>query len=395
MAQTGRTGRLHPAVGAARGETARVLNRLLGVGAVSASGKITRPSTPPLLLAGVSGGPDSLALASLLAHFVRRGEVRAGAVIVDHNLQPGSAQVAERAAAQCRALGLEPVEIVNVQVHSSQEGPEKAAQLARYRAFAEVSAKTGASGVLLGHTLDDQAETVLLGLARGSGTRSLAGMPEIVEHEGFTAVRPLLGIRRTDIEKICAAEGLDPWYDPTNHDQTLMRAKVRHRILPFLEEHLGGDVAESLSRTAQIAGADADYLHTKIIPAFEKITLDLNTLPTSAPGLADKPATTKLQISAEITQKADLTLALDRGALTALHPALRRRVLAHALTQAGGHSTGYERLNALDRFAATPDKAGPLQMPGHIAVYKVRPPVQNSDGKSLSKSGVLVFLHSQ
>jgi tRNA(Ile)-lysidine synthase len=125
-----------------------------------------------LVLVALSGGPDSLALAAATA-FEAAG--RAGAVIVDHGLQAGSAAIAEAAAEQARSLQLDPVIVVAVTV-GADGGPEAAARAARYRALSEAAASLGASAVLLGHTLDDQAETVLLGLARGSGATSLQGM---------------------------------------------------------------------------------------------------------------------------------------------------------------------------------------------------------------------------
>ena len=373
MVQQGRSGRLHPAVGEARGEMARVLNNLLGAGAVSASGKAHKnkeqPAELPLLLAGVSGGPDSLALAAVLAHFVRRGELKAGAVLVDHGLQTGSAQVAEQAAEACRRLGLDPVLVKKVEVETANEGPEKAAQLARYSAFAEATAQTQARGVLLGHTLNDQAETVLLGLARGSGTRSLAGMPEILEREDFTIVRPLLSLTREQIEDICDAEGLDPWHDPTNSDESMMRAKVRHTILPFLEEHLGGDVATSLARTAAILGPDAEYL-------------DAQAQATYPSCLAISEHLEKLVLPEAI---AGQSIVFDRGTLVQLPDAIRRRVLAQAVKNLGGFAPSFERLSKLDIFAATNAVGGPIQLTGHVSAWKARP------AGIYKKTGVLIL----
>ena len=358
MVQQARYGRLHPAVGQARGQMARVLNLLLGAGTVAASGKSRQvQEDTPLLLAGVSGGPDSLALASILAHFVRRGEIKAGAIIVDHGLQEKSAQVAEEAAAQCRALGLDPVLIKRVAVQNFKEGPEKAAQLARYGAFAQALAETQARGILLGHTLNDQAETVLLGLARGSGTKSLAGMPEILERDNLKIVRPLLSLTRQEIQEICTAEKLDPWYDPTNSDQSLMRSRVRHSILPFLEEHLGGDVATSLARTAAILGPDAQYLDEqaqKIYPAC----------------LVDEASLKKLVLPGAVIGE---YVVLDRGKIAALPDALRRRVLGLAVKNTGGLAPSFERLSALDAFAASNAVGGPVQLTGHVSAWKVRP----------------------
>lgn len=391
-----RKSRLNPTVGAARQAVAAGLVQAFGQGTVAPTGtkRAREEGAVPFVLVAVSGGPDSMALAALIAHFARRGDVRAGAVVVDHGLQEGSAEVASTTASALEGLGLAPVIRSTVRVESTGQGPEHAARSARYGAYREAVAATGADAVLLGHTLDDQAETVLLGLARGSGTRSLAGMPIDRTEDGVRYIRPMLGLRRSQIEEVCEAEGLSPWYDPTNTDQSLMRARVRHTILPFLEEQLGGDVAVSLARTASIVGPDADYLSSRVEDAFVEVCLDLENLSSSVAALADKPAPIKLQVSREALEGAELALALDRGALAALHPALRRRVLALAVERAGGERPGYGRLSALDDFSSTPAKGGPLQMAGHVAAYKTRPPVLNGAGKSLSKSGVLVLVHT-
>ena len=180
----GRAGRLHPAVGTARRHLAAALEKLLGAGSIKATGRSRTASTPdtadlPLLLVACSGGPDSLALVAIAAHFARRGDVRVGAIIVDHGLQENSAAVAAQTAQTLTDLGLHPVITEKVQVPAGNMGPERAARTARYSAFTQAVEATGARAVLLGHTLDDQAETVLLGLSRGSGTRSLAGMPPV------------------------------------------------------------------------------------------------------------------------------------------------------------------------------------------------------------------------
>src|SRR5659263_112932 len=221
------------------------------------------------LVAG-SGGPDSLALAAATAFVARRSTgasgrgstgplLRAGAVVVDHALQPDSAQVAAAAGAACRALGLDPVEVVRVSVAASG-GPEAAARDARYAALDETAHRLGAAAVLLGHTLDDQAEQVLLGLARGAGGRSLAGMPA---RRGLLR-RPLLGLRRADTIAACAALGLEPWHDPTNipTDPGVgpLRSRVRAHVLPVLEHTLGPGVAQALARTADQLREDADAL---------------------------------------------------------------------------------------------------------------------------------------
>lgn len=366
--QNGRAGRLHPAVGTARRHLAAALEKLLGAGSIKATGRSRTASTAgaadlPLLLVACSGGPDSLALAAIAAHFARRGDVRVGAIIVDHDLQENSAAVAAQTAQTLTDLGLHPVITEKVQVPDGNMGPEMAARTARYTAFTKAVEATGARAVLLGHTLDDQAETVLLGLSRGSGTRSLAGMPPVRVEGGVTYLRPFLGLRRADMLDICDAENLTPWIDPTNTDETLMRARIRHSVLPYLEEHLGGDVARSLARTASVAGPDAEYLDEQAQVAYEQALLPAGT---TVRGIEREDA-----------------MLLDRAQVAALHPALRLRVLATACKTAGGENPGFERLQALDSFTAEYAVAGPVQMPGHVSAYRRRKIVHPATGERL------------
>lgn len=375
--QNGRAGRLHPAVGTARRHLAAALEKLLGAGSIKATGRSRTASTAdaadlPLLLVACSGGPDSLALAGIAAHFARRGDVRVGAIIVDHGLQEDSAAVAAQTTQILTDLGLHPVITEKVQVPVGNMGPEMAARTARYTAFTKAVEATGARAVLLGHTLDDQAETVLLGLSRGSGTRSLAGMPPVRVEGGVTYLRPFLGLRRADMLDICDAETLTPWIDPTNTDETLMRARIRHSVLPYLEEHLGGDVARSLARTASVAGPDAEYLDEQAQVAYEQALLPAGT---TVRGI----------------EREDVVL-LDRAQVAALHPALRLRVLATACKAAGGENPGFERLQALDSFTAEYAIAGPVQMPGHVSAYRRRKIVHPATGERLD---VLVLVPSR
>jgi tRNA(Ile)-lysidine synthase len=210
-----------------------------------------------LVLAACSGGPDSLALAAALAFVAPRAGLRAGAVTVDHGLQDGSADRAAAVAAVLGGLGLDPVRSVAVAVDGGG-GPEAAARTARYAALEAAAAEFGATAVLLGHTLDDQAETVLLGLGRGSGARSLAGMPP----RRGVFLRPLLGLRRPVTIGACAALDLAPWSDPHNADRRFARVRVRLDALPALEAALGPGVAEALARTADQLRDDAEVLET-------------------------------------------------------------------------------------------------------------------------------------
>jgi tRNA(Ile)-lysidine synthase len=208
-----------------------------------------------LVLAAVSGGADSLALAAALAEEAARLGLRAGAVTVDHGLQEGSLDRAADVASTCEDLGLDPVVVEKVTV-GENGGPEGAARDARYAALEAVASRTGAQAVVLGHTLDDQAETVLLGLARGSGARSLSGMAP--RRDRFR--RPLLGVRRVTTNEACQALDLVPWSDPHNSDPAYARARVRQDVMPALIDALGEGMPEALARTASLLRADADAL---------------------------------------------------------------------------------------------------------------------------------------
>ncbi len=219
-----------------------------------------------LVLIACSGGPDSLALAAAAAFEGPRGGIRVGAIVVDHQMQAGSAEVAKATFDKLVALGLEPVEIKTVDVGTSG-GPEAAARVARYGALDEAAARLDAVAILLGHTLDDQAETVLLGLARGSGARSLNGM---AFHSG-RYLRPLLGISRKTVENFCADSKLVPWLDPMNQDHRYTRVRVRKQILPMLETELGPGISDALVRTAEQLREDDEVLTTLSEQAFGQV----------------------------------------------------------------------------------------------------------------------------
>jgi tRNA(Ile)-lysidine synthase len=196
----------------------------------------------------LSGGPDSLALTAAAARLRPTT-----ALIVDHGLQPDSAVVAESARTQALTLGCVDAQVIRVHV-GNEGGPEAAARAARYAALSAYQA----GPVLLGHTLDDQAETVLLGLGRGSGPRSIAGMRP---HDPPWC-RPLLGVRRTVTHAACQELGLTPWQDPHNTDRRFTRTRLRLEVLPLLEEVLGGGVAEALARTATALREDTELIDT-------------------------------------------------------------------------------------------------------------------------------------
>lgn len=336
-----------------------------------------------LVLVACSGGADSLALAAATAFVAPRAGLRAGAVVVDHRLQAGSGDVARAAADGCRELGLDPVEVRSVDV-DGPGGPEAAARSARYAALEVAATATGAFAVLLGHTLDDQAETVLLGLGRGSGGRSLAGMAPVA---GLWR-RPLLGLRRRDTEAVCTALGLRWAQDPTNAPDgpwrradggPLRRSAVRHRVLPALTEALGPGVPEALARTARRLREDEDYLAAAAaelasragLPTEPSVSqLSAEGDPSHAPTAGFLAGGILLSAGEGVGDRASGPdeVSLDVAVLAGAHPALRGRVLHAAATSAGcppGALTA-THVAALEALVTDYRGQGPLSLPGAV-----------------------------
>jgi tRNA(Ile)-lysidine synthase len=286
----------------------------------------------PLVLVALSGGADSLALAAATAFEAPRAGLRAGAVIVDHGLQDASAAVAEAAADAARALGLDPVLVRRVEV-TGEGGPEASARAARYAALDAAADETGAALVLLGHTLDDQAETVLLGLARGSGAASLAGMAP----QSGRYARPLLGIRRATTRQACLDAGLEPWDDPHNLDPAYTRVRVRERVLPVLEAELGPGVAEALARTAEQLREDEEAFTSQIDEFIE-----------------------------ELCEPAEAGIAVSAAALAANPAALRQRIIRHVVASEFGVSLTRTQTLEVARLVTDWHGQGPIDLPGGI-----------------------------
>lgn len=328
-----------------------------------------------LVLVALSGGPDSLALAAATAFEAPRAGLRAGAVVVDHGLQRGSAEVAERAAAQARRLGLTPVLIRRAQVpprppagsgdskhrsggaiptvgvtstqNAGWAGPEAAARDARYAALEQARAETGAVAILLGHTLDDQAETVLLGLARGAGPTSLQGMA-VVGGPGGAHLRPLLRIRRATTVAACADQGLAPWTDPHNADTAFSRVRVRERVLPVLEAELGPGIAEALARTAEQLREDAAALDAMTDELIEDLVLE-----------GADPVTEEPYPGGGIS--------LPVPGLAANPPAIRHRLIRLVVSSEFGVSLSRTHTLEVARLVTDWHGQGPIDLPGVMA----------------------------
>ena len=335
---------LHPAVSATRLAVRRAL-QVAGQGSRDAEGADGADTGAgagpaqdraaacdlPLVLVALSGGADSLALAAALAFEAPKAKWRAGAVLIDHGLQDQSAAVAETAAAQATALGLSPVLVRRVVVEAGEEGPESAARDARYRALEDAASEVGATALLTAHTRDDQAEQVLLGLARGSGSRSLAGIPP---RRGII-YRPFLNVSRLETEAACDAQSLPFWQDPHNSDPRYTRVRVRQRILPLLETELGPGIAAALARTAEQLREDAEAFDTMIDEQIE-----------------------------EIVEPAEAGISVSVAALQANPAALRHRVIRRVAEAEFGSDLSREHTLGIAALVTDWRGQGPIFVPG-------------------------------
>jgi tRNA(Ile)-lysidine synthase len=285
-------------------------------------------------LVAVSGGADSLALAYALLKEAQPLALRAIAVTIDHQLQSESSKVTERTSEQLRGFGYSEVKIEKVVV-SQESGIEAGARDARYKALADLAEKLGAKKVFLGHTRDDQAETVLLGLARGSGTRSLSGMAV----ENGIYIRPLLAITREQSVNACKEIGVDYWNDPHNLNPEFSRVRVRREVLPVMEEKIGPGIAAALARSAALLRDDADALDA---------------------------------IAAQVISSMDLS-DLDCLALSELPRAIRSRVLRGAIYAAGAPSGSIsaEHVAAIEALVTSWHGQGAVSLPGGVKVERI------------------------
>ena len=287
------------------------------------------------ILIGVSGGADSMALAAATAIEVNKAGIDLVAIIIDHQLQVGSGQVAARAREELIRIGVETVEIMAVDVELT-DGMESSARRARYLAFDAAIHKYQPDFFFLAHTKNDQAETVLLGLARGSGTRSLSGIAEV----NGSYIRPILGLDRETTTLACAENGIVPWEDPHNSDMSYARVRVRKQVLPALEENLGPGIIDSLARSANILREDADALD---------------------------------QLAEEYFGALSAPLDLDILGLEALPKAIRIRVLRLAIFGAGAPpgSLSADHLAPIEALVTDWHGQGEVSLPGGVKVARI------------------------
>ncbi len=303
------------------------------------------------VLVACSGGADSLALLAATVFEARRLALRVIGVTVDHGLQDGSAAHADHVVAQMAELGAGETVAVRVRVDPAGLGIEAAAREARYSVLEEVVQRTQAPVVLLGHTRDDQAETVLLGLTRGSGGRAIAGMR--AAYDVFR--RPLLEVTRSQTERACRVEGIEYWEDPHNQDPRFTRSRIRHVVMPTLEAELGPGVAETLARTAEQLQEDVAALDA-------------------------------IAAAAHHTVRGPDGLLVD--GLLELQTAVRRRVIRLAAVEAGAPSGELFRVHvvAVDELVTAYRGQRWVDLPGHLratregALLRFRPTDEAASG---------------
>jgi tRNA(Ile)-lysidine synthase len=292
------------------------------------------------ILIGVSGGPDSIALLHLLAARAPFFHLRIGVAHLDHGLRPESGADAEFVRGITEGLGVE-FFTKRIDLSARQRRPhvslESAAREARYDFLRTTAERFGFNKVALGHHADDNAETVLLHLLRGSGRLGLGGIRAI--REGVY-LRPLIRATRGDIERYLTIRRLRFRIDSTNTDPAMLRNRIRHKLLPLLERDYRQGVSAVLSRSAEMLADEEAWLDGLLKPVLEQIIAD------RAPG--------RLTIAA--------------AELRGLPLAAQRRLVRMAVQRVQGVARGlaFEHVEQILRIARRSGAAGPLNLPGHL-----------------------------
>ena len=360
--------RLRKAVGAVRATLSAVELCDVQAPEFAQHGDHAVASDAPLVLVACSGGRDSMALAAVSHIVCTSMGVRCGVVIVDHGLQAGSEQVASEAADRCHALGLGPVIMRNATVQARGEGLEAAARQARYDELCAAAHESGAIAVLLAHTMDDQAETVLIGLLRSRGVDALAGMPQVFTRSGVTFARPLLTLTRDETTGLCEDLGVEYWDDPTNGDAVdgelpddyPLRSRVRHDLLPAIERFAGFNVTRHFAESAQLARMDKEYLDQRSDEVMGEAVTTVDWPASSAAVSTDTPRACAADDTNDSGHGIGLMIGVKR---IAREPeAIRLRVIAHALSQAGVNASAAQ-IAAIDRLVVDWHGQGGVSLP--------------------------------
>jgi tRNA(Ile)-lysidine synthase len=284
-------------------------------------------------LVAVSGGADSMSLAAAVQFLARTGALHASYAVIDHGLQAQSAEVTALVVERLRAGGCAEVVSRRVRV-GSRGGREAAAREARYAGLRALRSELGCDAILVAHTRDDQAETVLLNLSRGAGAAGLSGL-HVRRGE---VIRPLLAVSRAQTVASCAAQGIPVWHDPMNDDPAFTRVRIRTRVLPMLERELGPGYAASLARAAGHLAADERYL-------------------------AERAA----EAASELIDRGSEGLSLPVAPLLELPEAIRHRVLRLAMEELGGAPRS-AHIDALDALLAPGRGGRRISLPGAVAL---------------------------
>ena len=360
--------RLRKAVGAVRATLSAVELCDVQAPEFAQHGDHAVASDAPLVLVACSGGRDSMALAAVSHIVCTSMGVRCGAVIVNHGLQAGSEQVASEAADRCHALGLGLVIMRNATVQARGEGLEAAARQARYDELCAAAHESGAIAVLLAHTMDDQAETVLIGLLRSRGVDALAGMPQVFTRSGATFARPLLTLTRAETTGICEDLGVEYWDDPTNGDAVdgelpndyPLRSRVRHDLLPAIERFAGFNVTRHFAESARLARMDKEYLDQRSDEVMGEAVAAVDWPASSAAVSTDAPRACVAGDTNDSSHGIGLMISVKR---IAREPeAIRLRVIAHALSQAGVNASAAQ-IAAIDRLVVDWHGQGGVSLP--------------------------------
>ncbi len=237
----------------------------------------------PLIMVACSGGRDSLALA-VVAQQALADVCDVGTIIVNHQLQECSREVADKTAQTCVEHGLHPVRIVDVTVEKTRAGLESDARDARYDALVAVAHEVHARAILIAHTSDDVAETILIKLTRTLRVDDLAGIAPVAVYSGMPCVRPFLSLSRDDTTQLCAQLSLDYWDDPTNGDAVQgelgedypLRSRIRHDVIPLLNRVTGRDIRTLFAQGSSQAREDLDIIESATRDAYDKIIREKN-----------------------------------------------------------------------------------------------------------------------
>lgn len=338
----------------------------------------------PLVLIACSGGRDSLALVALASKVCASRGLRCGVVIVNHNLQSSSEKVAIEASNQCKKLGISSdlIYIESIKVLDSGIGIEAAARDARYAAIIRRAKILNASVVLLAHTADDQAETVVIGLRDSSGLEAIAGMNAIIFRDGIRFARPLLQITRDETTGICEDFSIKWWDDPTNgdcvpknqelHKNYPLRSRVRHTLIPYISHFFNANIVNLLSRGAKLAQDDLEYINSQVDDVVSKVmTVNFysSTFNDSDSKHCDNCASDNCASSITSDNK-NIEITLDVKTLKDFHISIRRRVIARALSLMNLRFSS-SHITSIDELISNWHGQKPVSLPCNVKACRV------------------------